>query len=134
MYQLAVPAAAVAGVPTPDQDAALEARSRFFDSYAQAHYAVPLVSWGLEVELCVAILAGWDLLVTAGVNPQNVDTWLLERVYFYLGRPGQKGWLDKLAEGQVGLPGVVDPTPGISEGSPIGWSEKDRGWAGTGLL
>lgn len=121
MTQLAISAGAVANIPTATQDAALEARSRWADSYLAAHWDVPLTTWSTDLTYAVSALAAYDLLISRGFSPLGVDAVLKERA------DQAQAWLDKVAEGTV-VPALLGgPEYDVYDGAIV-ISNPSRGW------
>lgn len=66
-----VNAAALSGISTTAQDAAIEAASEVADSYFRSRYNLPLLAWGTDVTRAVCQIAVYDLLVMRGFNPEQ---------------------------------------------------------------
>lgn len=124
LYTHGLPEAALAGVSTADQDAALEAASRTVDRYL-AHLGVPLVTWTAAESRDTAVLAAYDLVTTHRVSGPGDELAELERRYL-----ATMANLEKVAKLKLGLPNVVDSTPAVLEQGAVGWSDDDRGWGG----
>lgn len=110
--------------------------SATIDSYLRRRYTLPLATTPPEIaDACIAI-ASYRLLVFRGFNPDEYDANFKARNDFYLGAPGMKGWLDKLADGSVVLDGAIDATPGTpttgGPRTPKVYSRSSRGWYDTG--
>lgn len=129
LAQLGLSAGALTNVPTATQDEALEARSRFVDSYLKrAGYTVPISptsNAGEAVVLAVCILAGYDCLVTRGFNPQSPDSDIRQRYLDII------KWLEMVADRKVDA-GVTDPDQTLSN-VPLVESDDLRYWTHRGL-
>lgn len=121
LTRLSLPAAALAGVPEADQDAALEAASDLADSYLAARYTLPLVSWQDDLRRAVCAIAAYDLMVRRGFSPQGADEQLRLRYEDAL------RWLDLVARGLVS-PAIEDSAPGDDGAGPVGYTRPKRGW------
>lgn len=122
MVQLAVNAAAVAPIPTATQDLALEARSRWADSFFSPHLDVPLTTWGGDVKIAVVKLAAFDLLIGRGLDP-NSET------YKMLAAQAEQAqrWLDRVAEGTLVPSMQAGPAFDLADGAVI-LSSPSRGF------
>jgi phage gp36-like protein len=129
LSQLGLSAGALANVPTTTQDEALEARSRFVDSYLKrAGYTTPInptTNAGEAVVLAVCITAGYDCLVTRGFSPQSPDSDIRQRYLDVI------KWLEMVANRQID-PGVTDPDQVLAN-VPTIFSDDIRGWTHRGL-
>ena len=121
LERLALPAAALAGIPAADQDAALEAASDLADSYLRARYTLPLVAWEDDLRRAVAAIAAYDLMVRRGFSPTGADEQLRLRYEDAL------RWLERVAAGQL-HPQIVDSSPVPETTEPIGYTAPPRGW------
>jgi phage gp36-like protein len=70
LQRLSLPAAALTGISTADQDAALEAASDLADSYLKTRFKIPLITWQDDLRRAVTHIAGYDLMVRRGYNPE----------------------------------------------------------------
>ena len=136
---LGVQEAALASIPDPVKVAAISTSAAMMDSYFRAQFseldgAEPgyktFTSWGDDVRRCNAILAVWDLMVIRGFSPSaGSDEVLRMRYEDLVGRPGQSGWLDKVAKQQVVpnlKPRATDSAaylqPRVTSRDPRGWT------------
>lgn len=126
--QFGIRAAALAGIPTGDQDAALEAASDLADSYLRSRFTLPLTVWQDDLRRAVCSIAAYDLLSSRGYNPDaGADTNVRQRYEDAI------RWLERVAAGQV-TPDVTDSGSGGDEGngSAAGaarvFSSEPRGW------
>lgn len=117
-------AAALSGVSTADQDAALVAASGEADGYLAKRYLMPLVAWGDDLRRRVVHIATFDLLATRGYAPASgVDPLVAKRYDDAI------LWLRDAARGLVEPQGIVDSTPEIDEAAPLVSSDDAAGWA-----
>ena len=111
----------LAGVSTPDQDAALVAASRAADMYLRSRYAVPIAAWQEDLTRLVCHIAAWDLYSTrrvAGDEDDGIERRSRAAVVM----------LRDVSEGKAHLAGI---TESASESWPqtIGAvSDESRGW------
>jgi phage gp36-like protein len=106
---------------TGDIDDLLKKASAKFNTYARGRYKVPLTApYPDEVIEAVCVLAAYQVMTVRGYDPNNdADRAIEDRYRDLTGRPGQKGWLQDLAQGRVNLDIAADTTPTTSEGGPI---------------
>jgi len=134
-----VRAEALTGV---DVDTFLTDASATIDSFLRTRgYALPLTgvltpanTYPVPLPQAAIAIATYNLLVFRGFNPDQYDANYEKQRDFWLGTPGMKGWLDKLAEGKVSIDApvatVTDTLPG--EGTAV-LGALSRGWDAEGL-
>lgn len=115
-----LPPAALDGF-TGSVDDHLAAASEAFNSYARGRYKVPLtLPAPLEVVIAVCVLAAYSIVNVRGYDPrEGADNNLRTRYEDLVGRQGQKGWLQQLADGKINLDIAADATSGVHDGAPI---------------
>lgn len=107
-------AAALSGVSTADQDAALVAASGEADGYLAKRYLLPLVAWGDDLRRRVVHIATYDLLATRGYAPASgVDPLVAKR------HDDAIFWLRDVAKGVVEPQGIVDSSATVEEQAPL---------------
>jgi phage gp36-like protein len=126
LVSLGIRAEAIRGISSDDLAAAIEAASDEIDSYLNARYVLPLVSWGKDVRVACARLAVYQLIVARGFNSARAgDQQLLEQ------HDMAERWLRGIANGQV-APMVTDSstpaTPGKVSGGVKVTSNVTRGY------
>ena len=126
--QFGIRAAALTGIPTGDQDAALEAASDHADSYLRSRFTLPLSVWQDDLRRAVCNIAAYDLLSARGFNPDaGADSNVRQRYEDAI------RWLERVSTGQV-TPEVTDSSSGSSSGSGSAagparvFSSEPRGW------
>lgn len=134
--RIGVKAEALASITSEAKDAALDAASDLMDSYFRVAFTLPLITWQDDVRRACAIIAAYDLLVVRGYNPSaGADVNFRLRYEDIMGAPGRRGWLQQVAGGNA-IPGVVDSSPGATEGEnddgPEVYSSSQRGWSTRG--
>lgn len=103
LASIGVKGAAIATIPTADQDAALDAASALADGYLRSRYDVPRTTVGMDLTSAVCKIAAYDLLVVRGFNPQaGADVNIRMRYDDAI------KWLEAVAKGLVHL---VDAAP-----------------------
>jgi phage gp36-like protein len=135
-----IPSTALGALTSQQVDAALASASAVMDSAFRGRYALPLVSWGVEVRRCCVFLADYELLATRGFNPAaGADANVLSRYEEMLtGRPGVEPWL-KQVQRRAAHPDVVEATaddahrrPRVISSSVVdcstGATAPNRGW------
>lgn len=122
LTRLGVPAAALAGISTDAQDAALASASEVADSYLRARFVLPLQSWGDDLRQAVCQITAWRLIATRGLDPSGNSHEVLRAGY-----EDAIGWLKRVTENTVS-PSVTDSSSAGYTVSPMVSSQKSRGW------
>lgn len=115
LYQLAIPSAALTGISSADQDAALESASRVADSYLGTAFELPLTLWGVDLKEAVAKMAAYRLMAVRGFSPEAGDA-----EQFRLQYQDAVKWLEQVAKGLVRPIGVVDASGGENDTDATG--------------
>lgn len=126
LVRLGIGAAALTGVSSTIQDAALEAASDTADGYMRGRYTLPLVSWGDDLRRAVCAIAAWDLLTTRGYDPARGSDDAVRLRY-----QDAIAWLDRVSQGRVVVSGGnTDPTATrhARASGPRVSSDRTRGW------
>ena len=123
-----LPSAALSGIATAAQEAALDAASVFADSYLRSRYGtLPLTSYGVDLTQCVCSLAAEMLLTTRGFDATRATG---DAVTLRAGNA--RAWLKDISAGRAAVSGgntTVTATP-IARAStaPSTSSSSERGW------
>lgn len=96
LVQLGIASAAISGISTTDQDAALEAASRKADSYLNSAFKLPITSWGADLKEAVCAIAAFILLKNRGFDPENPADAAIAK-----GNDDAMKWLRDIAEGKA---------------------------------
>lgn len=125
LVRLGLPSAALTGVLTATQEAALDAASLLADGYIASRKKLPLSAWGDDLRATVARLAAYDLMVTRGYDPSAGRDDQLRLRYEDAMR-----WLRDFAAGRIDSPSMIDATPTDTsdEGASYASSARRRGW------
>ena len=119
---LGLPADALEELGDSDIQLFLDVAAGVIDSYL-SRYTLPLIAPYPEalkgVNVC---LATWKILLHRGFNPETYDTNYREAYDRCM------QFLEKVASGEVTLPGVEDQTPGQEGGVPRVSTKPLRGW------
>lgn len=124
---LGVRAQATSGISSGDINAALDAASLLFDSYARARYVVPFTTWGADVTGAVAKVAAYEILSTRGLQPgasdsdQNVRDRYRDAI----------AWMKDVSAGRVHVSGgntTPTSTRHARASAPRVASTRTRGW------
>ena len=128
LARFGLPSAALSGIATATQEAALDAASAFADSYLRSRYgALPLTSYGVDLTQCVCALAAETILTTRGFDATraNGDSVTLRA-------ENARTWLRDVSAGRAAVSGgntTAAATP-IARAStaPSTSSSSERGW------
>lgn len=122
IHRFSVPADALEPIPHEDRLDACVAATDEADGYVGGAYKLPLRAWGEDLRKAVARIAGADLLSNRGVDPESQDAVVFQR------EEKAHEWLNRLANGRLAPPGMVDQTPETFEGGSVVVSRPKRGW------
>lgn len=113
LAQLAANPTSLNGIPSTDQQAALDAASAEADGYLAAQYQLPLVSWGTPLRMHVCNMAMYRLMARRGYRPGGADVSFKERYDEAI------AWLRGVSAGRVTPPDLIDSSPGgVRQGAP----------------
>lgn len=88
LLSFALPAEAVQNLTTAQLQAECDAASTLADSYLRGRYALPLVSFDIELSMQVAYIAAYNIMASRGYNPDAgadsiyKDRWLMAVEWF----------------------------------------------------
>jgi phage gp36-like protein len=124
-------AAALQSVPTPTQQACLDAAKDVIDSFLRAQFTLPLVGTvGNDVKSAECRIAFYDVMVNRGYDPTKGSDINIRQRY-----EDSMAWLQLIADGKA-IPNVTDSTPGATAGSTAGVarviSSSQRGFSNRG--
>jgi phage gp36-like protein len=123
IYAFSVPESAILRLGTQKIAKALLAATEEADGRFNNRYVLPLVAWGQDLSKHVGMLAGADLIVGRGLNPDVTDKEIIDGV-----RDRAVAWLTAVGSSKISPPGMVDSTPEIDEAAPILYTHVRRGW------
>lgn len=127
--RIGLPSAATVDIDPEVLEGHLDAASGKIDTYLRSNYRLPLSEpYPQEIVDAAARIAAYTFLVWRGFNPDSYDANFRDLYLDLVGRPGQSGWLDKLAAGKVHLAATADATPNYREGRARVASARRRGW------
>ncbi len=112
LARVGIAAAALSGVSTAAQEAALDAASALADGYLCSRFTLPLSAWGADLTGAVARMAAWEVLRVRGYDPQAGGDEAVR-----LGYTDAMRWLEGVQAGRVSPQGVTDATPSVDESS-----------------
>jgi phage gp36-like protein len=92
------------------------------ETYLASAYTLPLVAWPDELRRKIGHLMAYEVMRIRGFQPQGPDEILL------LDRDKAITWLNRIANGGLRPPGIVDSTPEEYEPGAVVVSRPRRGW------
>lgn len=126
LVRLGIAAAALTGVSSTIQEAALESASDMADGYMRARYTLPLTTWGDDLRRVVCAIAAWDLLCVRGFDPSRGGDVAVQARY-----EAAMLWLRDVSQGRAVVSGGnTDPTAArhARASGPRVTSDRTRGW------
>jgi len=127
LVRFGLPAAALTGISTPAQEAALDAASAFADSYLRSRHDVPLTSYGVDLTQCVCALAAEMLLTTRGFDATRANGDAVT-----LRADNARAWLRDVSAGRAAVSGGNAAPAAVSiaraSTAPTTASTGERGW------
>lgn len=134
---LYVPATALNGTTTPQQDQACLDATGEADSRLRGRYQMPLLAWGAELQMYTAYIAIYRLLSTRGFSPQSgADAQIVARYYEAVGNPnvpGSIGWFGQVQRQAIhpDVTATVAPEQSPTFNLPQVLTSPPRGWQAT---
>lgn len=122
---LTVPAAALEGdepVTASKQAQTCIDISDVVDGYLNSAYELPLTAWDRSLRLKSAELYTAKLFRDRGCDPSGADKVVFDAESLAL------KWFDRLADGKIRPPGIIDTAPTVYEGGSYVVSQTSRGW------
>jgi hypothetical protein len=92
------------------------------EGYVSSAYEMPITAWGEDLRSATARIAGATLFRVRGADPQGPDAIVFD------GESKAIKWLDRIANGRLKPPAIVDSTPDDTEGGSYLYSNTTRGW------
>lgn len=109
-------AAALGGIPTITQQAALDTAAQLIDGYLASRFVLPLKSWQNDLRRACAIIAAYDLMMGRGFDPSPALAEILDTRY-----KSVQTWLNQIAREEVTPAGIVDSSANTgASGDPGG--------------
>lgn len=118
-----LPAAALELVPPEQQARACLAASGEAEGYLASAYKLPLTSWDMGTRSHVARMAAYEAMRWRGFDPDSGKDTSLE-----VGRSEAITWLNRIANGKLRPPGIVDAAPLETENEVYVVSAAGRSW------
>ena len=103
-------------------DRALRSMTDMTDSAIAKQGPTPLTTWPSNIREGCANCAASLILVEDKRKPRQKDDAIHKKCEAY------DAWLDKVAKGDRGIPGAVDPTPDVIDSGAYAVSDAKRGW------
>jgi phage gp36-like protein len=98
------------------------AASDLADGYIGGAFELPLAAWGEDLRMRCAQVAASILVARAVQNPEGPDALVFTM------KDEAMAWFDRLADGKLSPPGMVDTTPETFDGGAVVVSRTSRGW------
>ncbi len=119
----AVPEASIEEIGASQRVDALVAATEVADGFLNSSFELPISAWGSDLRQNVAILAAATLFRQRGADPQGPD------VIVFDSESRAMKWFDRISNGRLKPPGIVDTTPDAFEGGGfVVMSKPKRGW------
>jgi phage gp36-like protein len=128
LEQLALPSRALEDSVDADLTAALVAASSEADSYLEARYTLPLLTWPAVLRLMVAKIAAYHIQAGKGFQP-DADPERPDPIV--KGYEDAIAWLEKIHDGEASLPSAETTETSSSTsagGAPDADSDEPRGF------
>lgn len=125
LHKYAMPAAALASVSEPDQQAALDAQSAIADGYLSGRYVLPLLSHGEDLTINVCLLGEFAITTTRGIAHEAESYEIIRDK-----RDAAIRWLENVRDGKINPVGIVDSASPATEddfGAGV-FTDKAREW------
>lgn len=127
LVRFGLPAAALSGISTAAQEAAIDAASALADSYLRSRYTVPLTSYGVDLTQQVCALAAEMLLTTRGFDATRANGDAVT-----LRADNARAWLRDVSAGRAAVSGGNAAPAAVSiaraSTAPTTASTGERGW------
>lgn len=120
---IAVPEQSIEEISASKRADACITISDIADGYIGGAYVLPLTAWPEDLRVFASYLAAAQLFAGRGVDLRGPDKSVIDN------RDMALKWFDRLANGRLSPPGMIDTTPETSEGGSFVVSSKPpRGW------
>jgi hypothetical protein len=93
------------------------------EGYLASAYSTPILAWSPDLEEKTALISVAKLFNARGRVPENPDAGV-----FTAANEARDKWFDRIANGKLKPPGIVDTTPEVFEGGSVVMSSPARGW------
>jgi hypothetical protein len=118
----AVPGFALSSVSEEQKLRACIVGSVEAEGYLASAYETPILAWGADVEEKTALLCAAKLFSHRGRDPEGPDKGVFDAAAEAV------TWFNRIANGKLKPPGIVDSTPEVFEGGSVVVSKPSRGW------
>ena len=108
LQSLSLTAAALTGISTDEQQAALDTASGVADGYLASRYALPITAYGQDLTRAVCNIAAYDLMSVRGYSPDGSNSTIRDRYDDAI------RWLERVAAGTVSPVGIADSSEDAS--------------------
>ena len=120
--RFAVAEVALSDMTSTQRADALVSATDMAEGYLSSAYELPIEEWGEDLRQQVAYLAAATLFRVRGADPQGPDALVFDAESKAI------TWLDRIANGRLKPPCIVDSTPDDTEGGSYLYSNTTRGW------
>lgn len=90
--------------------------------YLNSAYVLPITAWDDDLRMYAAQMAAALIFRRRGADPAGPDKMVFDA------ETAAIKWLDRIANGRLKPPGIIDSTPDIWEGGSVVVSGRSRGW------
>lgn len=118
-----LPATVLDEIPMGAQLEGLLAATDEAHDYICSAFTPPITAWGNSLRMHTAALGRYAVMNGKGFDPENPTDELIR-----LGRTDAIQWLDRVSQGKLKPPDIVDSTPDVHEGGAFVVSGESRGW------
>ena len=120
--RLALPTKATQNIDAAVLADACLAASDEADGALSGSFCLPLVAWGTDLRQHVSNIASLAVMRHRGFQPGGPDDLIVKA------SDDARVWLNRISQGRIKPPGIIDSTPQIFEGGAIVVSNIRRGW------
>lgn len=118
----AVPERSIEEITHSERVEALIATTDVANGFVAASFELPLTAWSNDLRIAVAKLAAATLFRRRGMDPQGPDVVVIDA------ETKAMQWLDRIANGRIKPPGILDSTLETFEGGSYIYTTPKRGW------
>lgn len=119
----AVPEHSIAGISASDRLRACIVGSTEGEGYLASAYTTPILAWGDDLAEKTALISAAKIFNVRGRDPEGPD-----KGVFDAAAEARDQWFNRIANGKLKPPGIVDSTPEVFEGGSVVVSSPSRGW------
>lgn len=120
--RLSMPEKATGNVDACIKADACLAASDEADGALSGSFCLPLIAWGDDLRQQVSNIATFSVMRHRGFQPGGIDDLIVKA------SDDARSWLNKVSQGRIKPPGIIDSTPQVFEGGAVVVSKPRRGW------